>query len=70
MASTKKTTSKRYLTPSERKQIRSKLQSTASLLVRLRDNEKIDKETRSVIKKMHKCILDAVAYSNRLNFLE
>lgn len=69
MATTKKTT-KRYLTPSERKQIRQKLQSTASLLVRLRDNDKIERESKGVIKKMHKCVLSAVSYSNRLNFLE
>ena len=73
MATTKKTkkpATKRYLTPTERKQIRQKLQSAASLLVRLRDNDKIDNKTRDVIKKMHKCILDAVSYSQRLNFLE
>ena len=70
MATTKKNNTKRYLTPTERKRIRRKLQSAASLLVRLRDNDKIDRETRGVIKKMHKCIVDTVAYSNRLNFLE
>ena len=67
---TKKNTAKRNLTPTERKQIRQKLQSTASLLVRLRDNDKINNETRGVIKKMHKCVIDAVAYSQRLNYLE
>ncbi len=71
MATTKKKPSKkRYLTQSERKQIRQKMQSLATLLFRLLADDKIDSQTRGVIKKMHKCVIDAVAYSNQLNFLE
>lgn len=67
---TKKSATKRNLTATERKQIRQKLQSTAALLVRLRDNDRINNATKGVIKKMHKCVLDAVSYSGQLNYLE
>lgn len=39
-------------------------------LVKIRDNEKIDGETRAVIRKMHKCLRDALDYSQKLNTLQ
>lgn len=66
----KTTTSKRYLTPAERKSVSKNIQSCASLLYRLKSNERIDGETRGVLRKMHKCLVDAAAYSSKLNFLQ
>lgn len=73
---TKKTTkktakkpSKRSLTKAEREKIRNHFQTFMPYLVKLRDNENIDKETRAVIKKMHKCLRDALDYSQTLDNL-
>lgn len=68
---TSKTTKnkKRSLTNAEMKSIRSKQQSYASLLNKLKENPNINPETKSVLRKMHKCVMDAVSYSSGLNFL-
>jgi hypothetical protein len=63
------TTLKRTLTNAEMKSIRSKQQSYASLINKLKENPKINQETKSVLRKMHKCIIDAVRYSDRLNYI-
>lgn len=60
---------KRTLTNAEMKSIRSKQQSYASLINKLKENPKINQETKSVLRKMHKCIIDAVRYSDRLNYI-
>lgn len=65
----KKKTTKRGLTQTEQKNIRTKIQSTASMLYRLIENPQINRETKDVIRKMHKCVIDASSYSQRLNFL-
>lgn len=62
-------TQKRTLTNAEMKSIRSKQQSYASLINKLKENPKINQETKSVLRKMHKCIIDAVRYSDRLNYI-
>lgn len=51
------------------KSIRSKQQSYASLINKLKENPRINEETKSVLRKMHKCIIDAVRYSGRLNYI-
>lgn len=66
----KKTPAKRYLTTAERNRIRKNFQSFMPFLVKIRDNEKIDGETRAVIRKMHKCLRDALDYSQKLNTLQ
>lgn len=60
---------KRSLTKAERDKIRKYFQTFMPYLVKLRDNENIDKETRGVIKKMHKCLIDALNYSANLDYL-
>lgn len=72
MTTTKKTnkTTKRYLTNTERNKIKKHFQTFMPFLVKLRDNDKIDNETRSVIRKIHRCLHDALDYSNKLNYLQ
>lgn len=74
MATTKKTTKKtakyRYLTDAERNKIRKQFQTFMPYLVKLRENEKIEPETRAVIRKMHKSLRDALDYSQKLNTLQ
>lgn len=65
---TKKIT-KRGLTDSEKKKIRVNLQRTTSGVNSLINNERINTETKAALRKVHKCLVDAVAYSGRLNFL-
>lgn len=67
---TKKTikkTAKRYLSQKERMEVARKIQSLAGLLVKLRDNDSINTETKSIIKRMHKSLLDVVSFSARLD---
>ena len=66
---TKKPNKKRSLTKSEREKIRKYFQAFMPYLVKLRDNENIDKETRAVIKKMHKSVREALDYSQTLDYL-
>jgi len=60
---------KRGLTAAERKRIRVNLQKTTSGIYSLISNEKINAETKSALRKVHKCLVDAVSYSGRLNYL-
>ena len=60
---------KRGLTDAERKRIRVNLQKTTSGIYSLISNEKINAETKSALRKVHKCLVDAVSYSGRLNYL-
>lgn len=67
---TKKVVKKRYLTEAERDKILKHFQTFMPYLVKLRDNENIDTETRGVIRMMHNRLKDALAYYDRLNFLK
>jgi uncharacterized coiled-coil DUF342 family protein len=66
---TSKKVQKRKLTSAEEKNIRQKIQSTASYLNKILENPRINKETKDVIRKMHKCLKDAASYSGRLNYI-
>lgn len=69
MTKLKKTTLKCGLTDSEKKRIRVNLQKTTSMIYSLINNAKINEETKSALRKVHKCLVDAVYYSGRLNYL-
>ena len=64
---TKKTTAKRQLTDAELKRMRHNFQSFMPFVAKLKENEKIDSESRATLRKIHKCLQDALSYSQRLN---
>lgn len=63
-------TLKRTLTEVERAKIRKHFQTFMPYLSKILNNDKINNETKAIVKKMHKSMKDALDYSNRLNYLK
>lgn len=66
---TKKNNAKRGLTPYVEKKIAFQIQDLAGTLNRIKKNPRIESETKKVVAKMHKLIIDASSYSAKLSFL-